>query len=632
LTIGSLTIEEACSIVNDPIVNGSIPAKLWLRFKPMRWSFLLMCLLLLAGAGNPSTQPASNVDQLINRLGDRNPVIREQATRDLTNLGAAARQSLLEATQSEDPEVAARASSILRAMPWYTASDPPRVREILRKHSTRAPDDRVGTVHELLQLPGNQGFPAVLRLLETETDAELRWAIVSIVRGGWTMQAPADDDAPVNPESQAPLIDPRKRLESCRQLPTDRDDPPVLCLAAAAWAEDDADKALKLYRRAINAADMHATVDGGELEVAFDWVYGQLFSRRQFTAAADLLRRKAERSDQKLIAGVPEPIALLFMLHAKYGPLPGLAADRQRFYRYQLHAPVLYADAVGLTKHGHWIAGEIVDRIALFTTGYYAGQTRLEMGRWLAASGVGRSAVRELDIFLARQGPQDTLEEKLGIVNAQMVMARTQARIANYAGAGRSLEQALTLLNAMPDISITYADAGGPPKHGTEALKHHNADMHGYYLQDALERDDQAEIARQIKQLRELPLENTEIAQEVILWLQNNGEKDAADAYFNPLEKRLLEDLKKDPTPNDRNQLAWFYARCHRRLDEALKLATEAVEGEPTNAAYIDTLAEVNFQRGDADKAVEIERKALLNDPGAPEIEAQMRRFLRGRK
>ena len=46
--------------------------------------------------------------------------------------------------------------------------------------------------------------------------------------------------------------------------------------------------------------------------------------------AAELLRRKADRSDQKLIAGVPEPVALLFMLHAKYGPLPGLAGEMLR--------------------------------------------------------------------------------------------------------------------------------------------------------------------------------------------------------------------------------------------------------------------------------------------------------------
>ena len=597
----------------------------------MHRPFLLLCLVLSLGAAAPTSQPASNVDQLITRLGDRDPSVREKATRELTSLGAAARPSLMDAAKSEDPEVAARASAILRSMPWFTAADPPRVRDILRKHASLRPDDRAMTLHELLQLPGNQGFPAVLRLLENETDTQLRWAIVGIVRGQWRLIDNTGDDGEMNPQQRADPKDPKKRLEACRNLATDRDDPPVLCLAAAAWAEADEAKSLKLYQRAIAAADVNSTVDNGELEFAFDSVYSQLFSRRQFNDAAALLRLKAQRSDQRRIAGVPEPIALLFMLHAKYGPLAGEAADRKRYYTYQLHAPILYADSVALIRSGHWVAGEMVDRFALYAGGDFPAETRLEMGRYLMSQGVGRSAVRELDLFLSRQAPQDTLEEKLGMVNAQMAMAKVQARIANYGAAGRALEQALTLLNTMPDITISYADGTGI-KHGQEALKLHNADMNGFYLQDAIDRDDQAEIARRIKILRDLPLENTEITQEVILWLQNNGEREAADGYYAPLEKRLSDELKKDPSPQNKNQLAWFRARCHRKLDEALKLATEAVEGEPGNAAYIDTLAEVKFQLGQVDEAVAMERKALAADPGAPEIDAQMRRFLKGRK
>ncbi|MBM4030513.1 MAG: hypothetical protein FJ291_01860 [Planctomycetes bacterium] len=59
------------------------------------------------------------------------------------------------------------------------------------------------------------------------------------------------------------------------------------------------------------------------------------------------------------------------------------------------------------------------------------------------------------------------------------------------------------------------------------------------------------------------------------------------------------------------NSLAWLAARCRRRLDAALEHARRAVELEPNSAAFVDTLAETHFQRGELDKAVEAGQRAL---------------------
>ena len=48
------------------------------------------------------------------------------------------------------------------------------------------------------------------------------------------------------------------------------------------------------------------------------------------------------------------------------------------------------------------------------------------------------------------------------------------------------------------------------------------------------------------------------------------------------------------------NNHAWLLSRCAKKLDEALTHAEKAVEMEPGNGAFLDTLAEAHFQRGAA--------------------------------
>jgi tetratricopeptide (TPR) repeat protein len=75
------------------------------------------------------------------------------------------------------------------------------------------------------------------------------------------------------------------------------------------------------------------------------------------------------------------------------------------------------------------------------------------------------------------------------------------------------------------------------------------------------------------------------------------------------------------------NNLAWLFARCHRRLDDALQHALRAVELDPDNAAYLDTLAEAHFHLGDRDAAVRHSRLAVQRRPQDTTLQEQLRRF-----
>ncbi|HPV39525.1 MAG TPA: tetratricopeptide repeat protein, partial [Candidatus Hydrogenedentes bacterium] len=65
-----------------------------------------------------------------------------------------------------------------------------------------------------------------------------------------------------------------------------------------------------------------------------------------------------------------------------------------------------------------------------------------------------------------------------------------------------------------------------------------------------------------------------------------------------------------------RNNLAMRYVLEERRLDDALKLAREAVQAEPENASYHDTLAQVQAALGNYDDAIQSLTRAAELQPG----------------
>ncbi|HJT79009.1 MAG TPA: HEAT repeat domain-containing protein [Gemmataceae bacterium] len=78
------------------------------------------------------------------------------------------------------------------------------------------------------------------------------------------------------------------------------------------------------------------------------------------------------------------------------------------------------------------------------------------------------------------------------------------------------------------------------------------------------------------------------------------------------------------------NNLAWLEARVRRNLDEALRHARKAVALAPDQTGYLDTLAEVQFQRGDRAAAVELMKKCLARDGKNAYYRKQLERFEAG--
>lgn len=119
-----------------------------------------------------------------------------------------------------------------------------------------------------------------------------------------------------------------------------------------------------------------------------------------------------------------------------------------------------------------------------------------------------------------------------------------------------------------------------------------------------------------------------EMAVECVPLLRAAGRVDEADIIFSRLEATMLAHLEK--WPNDAtslNNLAWMYAKCDAKLDAALELSQKATALSPVSAVFLDTLAEVQYHRGDSELAIESMRGCIKLDPRDSHYRENLLRF-----
>jgi tetratricopeptide (TPR) repeat protein len=124
---------------------------------------------------------------------------------------------------------------------------------------------------------------------------------------------------------------------------------------------------------------------------------------------------------------------------------------------------------------------------------------------------------------------------------------------------------------------------------------------------------------------------DVELPIDLVPQLDKLGRKPEADNLFHrvfSLHEAVCSDYPR--AAGHHNQAAWLPARCRRQLDKGLEHARRAVELAPDNPTYLDTLAEVHFQRGDTDRAVELAKRCVELEPADNYYDRQLDRFRAG--
>jgi len=121
---------------------------------------------------------------------------------------------------------------------------------------------------------------------------------------------------------------------------------------------------------------------------------------------------------------------------------------------------------------------------------------------------------------------------------------------------------------------------------------------------------------------------NSQLPIDLVPALDRHGHKPEADALFHKVAATVERTLSRHPQCAElHNGFAWMCAKCDRDLDKALANSQQATQLSPDSVAFLDTLAEVQFHRGEKQAAIDTMKHCIEMDPHFEYLRHQLKRF-----
>ena len=277
---------------------------------------------------------------------------------------------------------------------------------------------------------------------------------------------------------------------------------------------------------------------------------------------------------------------------------------------------------IALSKLGKAEKAEQVYKQALLNT---LGESRslIVFGFYLLDAGYQEKAV-ELWLLAAAMSDLDGADNILGERNKLNALSDYKRAIASLANYGQALHHSKDWQRAAA-ISEVYARSvmsmESPAGLHTCLRARYQAEFCRGMLM--LQQGRKPEALRRLKIAQRLVRGDGVLADDFFPTIKNKIPADTYDRWFDENYSHIQAACEKFPNShNAHNTAAWLAARAIKNLDEAHAHAKKAVSMRPSQGAYLDTMAEVWFARGERNKAMEWSKKAIAasisNAQGSP--------------
>ncbi len=580
-------------------------------------------------ASPPATAVNSRVTAQIARLSSPDPDVRADAVVRLTNLRDAAWPVLRHEVQTASPQLRNEIDRVLLHIPWIKQGDNDLVVQAFTQYAEKDADERCGVIRQfwsarVVLQQGAAPTEALLRIVLNDPCGAVRWeaakAMVSTLDAdpalagelvGLVDGTRPDPHGYIAPNQNAPLI------------------------AIAGWALHHSKPAACTanMEKALALEEEHPSAFRGQMDFVFTWLEERASMLRQHQRLIHLLRMQADRTPWEIpepedlddlgmefveMQQVPTSVIDLFAAQADFGPDAGFKDDLLIYREYFTHPELVYTLSRLAERSGHYALAAILADTALLMNGTN-GLGHFEVGWYLVSHRWNQLADRELKWSLALGGVAES------VIYRELAISADQRT--DDLAAGKYLEAALQKLS---DSSSLFGTRDGKRMTPDDAW----ADVYCHYMRAAQQSNDLAGIKTNLEKILgndegQKVLANTpSMAADVVPALQRLGRNELADKIFDTAFVALQEKVTADPTdPMPKNNLAWLCVCAGKKLDEAARLAEQAVALSPGEGAYLDTQAEVFMRLGQPARAVENEIKALEDRPDDVYMAKQLARF-----
>jgi len=576
-----------------------------------RWLIIVVASIFLSlglvlAAEPPAAKPSSpeRIEELIRKLGDKDYFTRQQAQEELGRLGFEAFEALNAASTHEDFEIASRARYLLRLMraEWISAGDSAKVKECLQNYEALNVPQRQLRMQVLAGLPDGEGVEALCRLVRFEKSSALsKQAALALLN--------ADDPAPPG-EAVVKII--REKLQNCTR-------PGAIWLLAWTRLGENPQAALEEWEKLVaeeqRVFQQTPPESGPEIVSAmirFQVAWLNKLGRGE--QAAEAIRRLVS-----LEKGGAESLAELLDWLIEQKAWQAIDELAQRFPpQFAADPELLYTLAQVYAEQGKKDqAAQAAERALQLNPGKQPEQLfrHLQAAESLRDRGRHDWSCREYEYVIAQCGEEHAelmvyassyLANLLHDQGEHLAAAAALKRVVEAVDAGKAKEFVrdanINLIRCQMHYftACHWAEQNDLPKQ-REALD------------KALEvspRDVDVLIA-----CHKLPDQPPEFRAKIAKLIEETTDEFRGAIAENP-----------DSAPAY-NQFAWLVGNTDGDLDEALKCSLRSVELAPREGGFFDTLAHVYFAKGEYEKAVETQKKAVKLDPHSGVLQRKLKVF-----